>query len=421
MFFYKLMGLRHNSAMKDEKNTDSPQLKLLKRALIPMSLFKHEAAGGVVLIVAAVLAIAIANSPAGPTYDALLHAKLTVGIAPLSLEKSTIHWVNDGLMAIFFFLVGLEIKRELLDGALSNLRTATLPLIGAIGGMIVPALIYVAINFSDPSSLRGWAIPAATDIAFAVGVIALLGSRVPSSLKIFILALAIIDDLGAIIIIAVFYTEHLSISALGFAMAGSTVLIAMNRAGVRRVTPYLIVGFVVWLCVLKSGVHATLAGVITAFAVPLESGKAGRTGPLERLEHALSPWVGFGVLPIFAFANAGVSLAGVGLAQLGQPIPLGIALGLLVGKAFGIFISSWMAIRTGLGTMPDGATTGQLFGVGVLGGIGFTMSLFIGTLAFPDPSFAAPIRIGVLAGSISSAILGFAILRALGRKDEQQV
>lgn len=402
-----------------QENNENPQLKLLRRALIPASLFKHEAAGGIVLMAAAVLAMGIANSSAGPTYEALLHAKLTIGVPPLALNKSFLHWVNDGLMAIFFFLVGLEIKRELLAGSLSNLRTATLPLIGAIGGMVVPAVIYVGINISDPTALRGWAIPAATDIAFAVGVIALLGSRVPQSLKVFILALAIIDDLGAIVIIALFYTEHLSVWALGFAAAGAGVLFGMNRAGLGSVRPYLIVGAVVWLFVLKSGVHATLAGVITAIAVPLESGKAGRLGPLERLEHALSPWVAFGVLPIFAFANAGVSLAGVGLAKLGEPIPLGIALGLLVGKAVGIFGCSWLAITSGLSRAPDGASTAQLFGVAVLGGIGFTMSLFIGMLAFPDPTFAASIRIGVLAGSISSAVLGFVILRCLGRRQDQ--
>ena len=381
----------------------------MQRSLALPKLFTHEAAGGLVLMAAAVLAMLIANSGWNSLYDQFLHAPITLGIPPLSLEKTVLHWINDGLMVIFFFVVGLEIKRELVLGAFSNLRTASLPLLGAIGGMIVPALIYIGVNAGDAAALRGWAIPAATDIAFAVGVLALLGSRVPTSLKVFILALAIIDDLGAIIIIALFYTDNLSPSALMAGLAVMAMLIGLNRLGYRSASPYLLLGFVLWLCVLKSGVHATLAGVITAFAVPI--GTDERAGPADRLEHGLSPYVSFLVLPAFAFANAGVSLAGVGIDKLSEPIPLGIALGLFVGKAVGISVFAWVAIRAKLSRMPEGADAIQLFAVSVLGGIGFTMSLFIGMLAFPDPSYAASIRLGVLAGSLVSAVVGYTLLR----------
>jgi Na+:H+ antiporter, NhaA family len=363
---------------------------------------------------AAALALIVANSPASDLYDQLFKVRISLGIAPVALEKSLLHWINDGLMAVFFFLVGLEIKRELLVGALSSRKTAALPAIGAVGGMAIPALIYCILNWHDDDALHGWAIPAATDIAFAVGVIALLGSRVPPSLKIFILALAIIDDLGAIIIIALFYSHDLSLVALVLAGAGGISLLVLNRLGVKVIWPFLAVGLFVWLCVLKSGIHATLAGVITALAIPLASGQEGRAGPLERMEHALAPWVSFGILPMFALANAGVSLAGVGLGQLTQSIPLGIALGLFVGKAFGIFGVSWAAIRLGAADMPEAASYAQLFGVSMLGGIGFTMSLFIGMLAFPDPDYATQIKIGVLTGSIASAALGYLLLRSLG-------
>lgn len=406
--------------MPDPHYPESPQLKILRRALSPFSFLKHEAAGGVVLFVAAVLALLTANSYAGEWYDRLLHTPVSVGIPPLVLEKTLIHWVNDGLMVLFFFLVGLEIKRELLVGALSNTRRALLPLIGAMGGMAAPALIYAFINQGDPVALRGWAIPAATDIAFAVGVIALLGSRVPSSLKVFILALAIIDDLGAILIIAVFYTDHLSMIALVLALFGSIVLVALNRFGVKAISPYLVLGVLIWLCVLQSGVHATVAGVVTALAIPLAAGDdVALKGPLERIQHALAPWISFGVLPIFAFANAGVSLTGVGVAQMVERVPLGIALGLLLGKSIGIFGSAWAAIKSGRSPLPADASWAQLFGVALLGGIGFTMSLFIGTLAFPDPEHAAEIRIGVLSGSTISALLGYILLSAIGRSNIQ--
>jgi Na+:H+ antiporter, NhaA family len=316
-------------------------------------------------------------------------------------------------MAIFFFLVGLEIKREFLVGELSTRKQASLPLIAALGGMAVPALIYAAINRNDPIALQGWAIPAATDIAFAVGVLALLGPRVPASLKVFLLALAIIDDLGSIVIIAFFYTANLSLQALALAGLGIAALIFLNLKGVTRIAPYALVGLFIWLCVLKSGVHATLSGVVTALAIPLAPGRGETQGPLERLEESLHPWVTFGVLPLFAFANAGVPLAGMTLAKLTSPIPMGIALGLFIGKPIGIFGFSLAAIGLKLAGKPEGATWGQMFGVAILGGVGFTMSLFIGMLAFADAERAAEIRFGVLLGSFVSAIAGYYVLRLL--------
>lgn len=371
---------------------------------------------GLVLLVAAILALVVANSPLSEIYDKTLHHYVSIGIEPAALNQSVLHWINDGLMVVFFFVVGLEIKREILVGALSNRQSAMLPAIAALGGMVVPALIYASINWDNAEALRGWAIPAATDIAFAVGVIALLGKRVPIALRIFLLALAIIDDLGAIIIIALFYTSELSTTALALAAVGIAALVTLNRANVVSVTPYLVVGLLTWLCVLQSGVHATLAGVITALAVPLAGANAETEGPLEKLEHALSPWVKFAILPIFAFANAGVSLAGITPAELLMPIPLGIALGLFLGKAIGIYGASRLAIAAGLGEMPNGATQIQLFGTAVLGGIGFTMSLFIGMLAFPNAAVAADLRLGVLTGSIISATVGYVILRNSSRR-----
>jgi Na+:H+ antiporter, NhaA family len=312
-------------------------------------------------------------------------------------------------MVIFFFVVGLEIKREILRGALSNRKAALLPVIAALGGMIAPSLIYAAINWDNNVALRGWAIPAATDIAFVVGVLAVLGSRVPQSLKVFLLALAIIDDLGAILIIAFFYTGDLSLSALALAFAGIAVLALLNHLDVMRVWAYTLVGAFVWLCVLKSGVHATLAGVATALAVPLTDIR-GREGPLENVEHRLAPWVSFVILPIFAFANAGISFSGISVRDFTSPISLGIALGLMIGKPLGIYSFARAAIRSGAGERPGGATEMQLFGTAILGGIGFTMSLFIGMLAFPDPQTSAHVKLGVLTGSLVSAILGYIVL-----------
>jgi NhaA family Na+:H+ antiporter len=370
----------------------------------------REAAAGLTLLAAALLALIVANSPLRETYDRVLATHIVIGLSPLAISKSLLHWINDGLMVIFFFIVGLEIKREALRGALSSRQSASLPAIAAFGGMLMPAVIYSAVNWGDAHALRGWAIPAATDIAFAVGVLALLGSRVPSALKVFLLALAIIDDLGAILIIAFFFTENLSLSALALAAGGIALLAILNRANVLRVWPYLLVGAFVWLCVLKSGVHATLAGVATALAVPLTGTKEGQEGPLETLEERLGPWVSFAILPIFAFANAGVSLAGLSASQITSPIPIGIALGLIIGKPLGIYSFARAAIGSGLGAMPAGASQTQLLGTAILGGIGFTMSLFIGMLAFPEPDGSAEVRIGVLAGSFVSAVIGYLVL-----------
>lgn len=376
-----------------------------------LAFVEHEAFAPVILLVAACLALALQNSPLSWLYDSLLETPVTVGVGALMIDKPLLLWINDGLMALFFFLVGLEIKRELVAGELSKVKHALLPFIAAVGGMLIPALIYILINWDDPIALNGWAIPAATDIAFAVGILALLGSRVPPALKVFLLAVAIIDDLGAIIIIAFFYTANLSVAALALAAFGVAGLIALNLRGATRVAPYALVGLFIWVCVLKSGVHATLAGVVTALAIPLVPAPGDQRSLLVKLEENLHPWVNYAVLPIFAFANAGVSLAGMSLAVLFGPIPMGIALGLFVGKPIGIVGFSYAAIRTGLAGKPEGSNWAQILGVAWLGGIGFTMSLFIGMLAFVDAERAADIRIGVLLGSIASAIVGYIVLR----------
>ena len=376
-----------------------------------LAFFQHEAAGGVFLVAAAAAALIISNSPLDWLYARLLDTPVGVRAGPLALEKPLLLWINDGLMAVFFFLVGLEIKRELLRGELSTFGQAALPIVAAVGGIVAPALIYVAINAGNTVALRGWAIPSATDIAFAVGVLALLGPRIPSSLKVFLLALAILDDLGAILIIALFYTAGLHWVSLLLAGMGAAVLLALNRRGVTRLAPYLLTGIFIWVCVLKSGVHATLAGVVVAIAIPLSAKSAGEPTLLEQLEESLHPWVAFAILPLFAFANAGVSLQGLSLAKLIEPVPLGIALGLFIGKPVGIFCATWLAVVSGLAPKPEGASWPQLAGVGMLGGIGFTMSLFIGMLAFTDPAHAAPLRLGVLSGSLLSALAGFLVLR----------
>jgi NhaA family Na+:H+ antiporter len=381
--------------------------------------FQHEAAGGVVLMVAAALALIIYNSPLTSVYDAFLATPVVVQIGALSLDKPLLLWINDGLMAIFFFVIGLEIKREIVEGRLSSFQQAALPVFAAVGGMAVPALVFYLLNSGDPEALKGWAIPAATDIAFALGVLALLGPRVPVALKVFLLALAIIDDLGAIVIIALFYTSQLSVSVLVIAAVGCAVLGVLNARGVCKIAPYVLVGVVIWVCVLKSGVHATLAGVVIALFIPIRRNAESRddfrdeehASPLKRLEHALSPWVAFGVMPLFAFANAGVSLWGLSPSDLLNGIPLGIAAGLFIGKQVGILGATWAAVKLGIARMPDGVTWLQIYGVSVIAGIGFTMSLFIGTLAYTDPAHAAGVRIGVLAGSIASALLGVFVLR----------
>ncbi|RWE28538.1 MAG: Na+/H+ antiporter NhaA [Mesorhizobium sp.] len=377
----------------------------------PVSVFREfldsEAAGGIILMVAAALALIVANSPLAETYFAVLHAYL----GPLSVS----HWVNDGLMAVFFLLVGLEIKREMLDGQLSTWPRRVLPGIAAAGGMVVPALVYVAVNSNNPAALSGWAIPTATDIAFALGVLSLLGSRVPASLKVFLTALAIIDDLGAVIIIAIFYTSGLSLAYLGAAFAVIAVLVVLNRMRVMSLVPYLVLGAILWVLVLKSGVHATLAGVALALTIPLErSAGIGHDldhSPLHRLEHGLHKLVAFIVIPIFGFANAGVSLAGLSLGALIEPLTLGVAAGLVLGKLVGVFGSSALAIRFGLADLPAHAGWMHMLGISLLCGIGFTMSLFIGLLAFAsDVALQDAVKVGILAGSFLAALLGAAVL-----------
>ncbi|TPM25680.1 Na+/H+ antiporter NhaA [Mesorhizobium sp. B2-3-5] len=377
----------------------------------PVSVFREfldsEAAGGIILMVAAALALIVANSPLAETYFSVLHAYL----GPLSIS----HWVNDGLMAVFFLLVGLEIKREMLDGQLSTWPRRVLPGIAAAGGMVVPALVYVAINRNNGPALSGWAIPTATDIAFALGVLSLLGSRVPASLKVFLTALAIIDDLGAVIIIAIFYTSGLSLAYLGAAFAVIAALIMLNRMRVMTLVPYLVLGAILWVLVLKSGVHATLAGVALALTIPLERaagiGHDLEHSPLHRLEHGLHKLVAFIVVPIFGFANAGVSLAGLSLGALLEPLTLGVAAGLVVGKLVGVFGSSALAIRLGLADLPAHAGWTHMLGVSLLCGIGFTMSLFIGLLAFAsDVALQDAVKVGILAGSFIAAIFGAAVL-----------
>ena len=381
-----------------------------------------ESAGGVVLALAALVALVVANSPLGPLYREFVGLRGEVRIAKdwLVLSKPLLLWVNDLWMAVFFFLVGLEIKREVLAGELASAKQAALPAVAALGGMVVPALIYVALNHADAIALRGWAIPTATDIAFALGILMLLGSRVPASLKVFLTAVAIIDDLGAIVVIALFYTAQLSPTMLLAAGGGIVLLALLNRARVMHVGPYVLIGLAIWVCVLKSGIHATLAGVVTAMAIPLrtDDGHARPGSPLETAEHALHPWVEFVVLPMFAFANAGVNLQGVSIDTLLQGVPLGISVGLVLGKAAGVFGASWLLMRaTGAG-LPAGASTRQFFGVCVLCGIGFTMSLFIGGLAFAghNAGYDTQVKLGVIGGSLIAGLLGVALLlRAPGR------
>jgi Na+:H+ antiporter, NhaA family len=379
---------------------------------------KLEAASGIILVTTAALALIIANSPLSPLYDALLSLPVSLQFGALILAKPLLLWVNDGLMAIFFLLMGLEIKRELAVGELSSWDKASLPGYCALGGMIVPALIYYVLNAGDTLNLRGWAIPTATDIAFAMGVLSLLGSRVPAALKIFLLALAIIDDLGAIVIIAVFYTADLSFASLALAALGILGLLSLNLLGIRRLAPYLLMGLFIWICVLKSGVHATLAGVAVAMFIPIRPAarRDEEESPLERLEHMLHPWVGFAIMPSFAFANAGVSFAGVTGRDLTAPLSLGIALGLFLGKQLGVFGVGWLAVKIGLCRKPEGLNWAAFYGVSLLAGIGFTMSLFIGSLAFDDLAHATGIRLGVFAGSLLSAVTGYFWLRAVAAR-----
>ncbi|MEG9480797.1 Na+/H+ antiporter NhaA [Mannheimia sp. HC-2023] len=376
-------------------------------------LLKSEAAGGILLLIFAFAAIILANSSLSDTYFDFLQTNVSFQFGTFALTKPLLLWINDGLMAIFFTLVGLEVKRELFEGSLSSLRNAIFPAVAAIGGMVVPALVFWFINKDYPQYHSGWAIPMATDIAFAVGIVALLGARVPLALKVFLLALAIIDDLGAIIVIALFYSQEISVQALTIAGIAIIGLILLNRFKVSSLCAYLVVGLVLWTSVLKSGVHATLAGVIIGFCVPLK-GKNGER-PAEELEHILMPWCSFMILPFFAFANAGVSLAGMGMEQLTSPLPLGIALGLIIGKTVGVFGFSYLAVLFRLASLPQGVNFKQIFAIAVLCGIGFTMSMFIASLAF-DVSEAGEVttalaRLGILLGSAVSAILGYVLLR----------
>ena len=370
-----------------------------------------ESAGGLLLAATAALALICSNTPLRAAYDELLNIPVEVRFGSFAIAKPLLLWINDGLMAIFFLLVGLEVKREVIEGELSTPAQIVLPVVAGLGGMVVPALVFFLINRSSGAALNGWAIPTATDIAFALGILSLLGDRVPVSLKIFLTAVAIADDLGAIVIIALFYTADLSVSMLLFAAVAVALLIALNLFNVTRIAPYMIVGVFLWVFVLKSGVHATLAGVATAFAVPLKTADAEGHAPLHRLEHNLHPWVAFAVLPIFAFANAGVSFAGITLAALAEPLPLGIAAGLFAGKFVGVCGASAVMIGLGLAQLPAGANWPQLAGVAALCGVGFTMSLFIGSLAFEGPEYFTPIRLGVIVGSLLSGICGYMLLR----------
>jgi len=374
---------------------------------------KLESASGILLVLAGVLAMIAANTPLSEAYQAFLQTPVKVQVGAFKIDKTLLLWIDDLLMAIFFLLIGLEIKREIVAGELSERSKVALPAIAALGGMIVPATIYAALNWNDPIGIRGWAIPSATDIAFALGVLSLFGSRVPVGLKVFLLTLAVLDDLGAIIIIALFYSSDLSVQALLSAAVAIVTLFVLNRAGVTRIAPYILVGTVLWVFVLKSGVHATLAGVVTALFVPTSDPAHPDHPTSSRLEHSLHPWVAFGILPLFAFANAGVNFEGMSLYNLLDPIPLGILLGLFVGKQVGVFTFSWLAVKAGLARLPSGVTFAQVYGTAILCGIGFTMSLLIGVLAFENTASGEVIvtdRLGILAGTLLSAVVGAFVL-----------
>ncbi len=390
-----------------------------RRRIAGQTFMKLEASAGIMLMGIALMAIIFANTGLAPFYDAFLNANVRVGIASFEISKPAVLWINDGLMAIFFFLVGLEIKREVLSGELSTLDKTSLPLFAAVGGMVAPALVYFVINQGLPANLNGWAIPMATDIAFALGILTLIGARAPTSLKIFLLAVAIIDDLGAIVIIALFYTSELSTNALTASVLLFAVAVGLNRMGIKKAAPYLIIGLFMWVFVLKSGVHATLAGVLIALTIPLKD-KDGQESLLHKMEHGLHYWVAFLILPVFAFANAGVSFEGLALADLTEPLTLGIAAGLFFGKQIGVLAASWIGVRSGFARLPEGVRWVQVYGIACLTGVGFTMSLFIGSLAFGADETMNAVRLGVLAGSVLSGLLGFAVLYMAGAQQTPQ-
>ena len=382
--------------------------------------FNLEASGGIVLALAAIAAMIIANTSLNTWYESFIQAPVAIQIGSFEIAKDAHHWINDGLMAVFFFLVGLELKREVLIGELSNVKQIILPAGAALGGMIMPAIVYLFFNYNEPEFWRGWAIPAATDIAFALGILSLLGNRVPNSLKVFLVSIAIFDDIGAIIIIALFYTNDLSLGSLAIAGLCLPFLYLLNRRNVTSITPYLLIGVIMWVAVLKSGIHATLAGVVLALFIPLFDRTDPEHSPLEELEHDLQNTVSYGILPLFAFANAGISLKGAGFGELFHSVPLGIAAGLFIGKQVGVMLMCWLIFKLGISTMPKGMNFKQIYGAALLCGVGFTMSLFIGGLAFAGETPLFDERLGIIMGSIVSGIAGYMMLKAT-LKDEVNV
>jgi len=378
--------------------------------------FKLEAASGLILLISAILALIISNSSISSLYFETLDKYIFIGLNNFGLKLSILHWINDVLMAIFFFFVTLEIKREFIQGELSNIKQAILPIIAAVGGMLIPALIYIFINFGNIETLNGWAIPSATDIAFSLGVLSLLGSRVPISLKVFLTALAIIDDLGAIVIIAFFYSGDLNIFYLSMMLLSFIALLTLNKFGFKMFFPYLIIGILLWYFTHESGIHATISGVLLACAIPHRK-KEKDFSLLVKLEHGISPYVAFGIMPLFAFANAGVSLEEISFSSLLLPVPLGILLGLFIGKQLGVFIFSYISIKLGFAQMPNNSNWVSLYGVGILTGIGFTMSLFVGNLAFIENSqYIDGVKLGVLSGSLLSTLVGYFLILNTSRK-----
>lgn len=376
--------------------------------------FRLEAAGGILLLVAAAAAMILKNSPIGSYYTAFLDVPIQFRVGPLNLDKPLFLWVNDGLMAVFFFTIGMEVKREILVGELSDPRQIVLPGMAGLGGIIVPALIYYGLNLGDEIALQGWAIPTATDIAFALGILAMVGNA-PTTLKLFLMTLAIIDDLGAILIIAAFYTSNLSMASLFVALMAVTGLAWLALKRTQRIGPFLIFGLILWVSVLKSGVHATIAGVLLGFFIPMGKHETEDDSPLENLLHSLHPWVAFFILPVFAFVNGGVDLTGMTFDSLLQPVPLGIILGLLIGKQIGVFSFAWFSVRTGIASLPDRVSMSQIYGASILCGVGFTMSLFISSLAFEEVGigYSRPDRLAIIVGSLACGILGFIVLKAI--------